>query len=475
MTRLKLLPQHVVMNRETTQIQSLLQEFSELFSKELGTFNKGTFTISLKKDAKPASHKPRPLPFAIKQKVEEELDRLVSNGILEPVEVSDFTAPIVPVLKKDNSVKICGDYSGTINHQIEAQSYPLPRVEYLFEKFQGGEKSSKIDLSTAYLQVKLNDKSKRLTTISTHKGRFQFTRIPYRITPCADIFQKYMDRLLGTMEGVVAFLDDLCFTGKNDRKHIENVTKVFQQLRNCGLRVQKSKCVFMQDKVECLGHLITKDGIQTSPTKVKALEEASPPKNQRELQSFLGPVNYYEKFIPNKSELLAPLTNLTKKEVPWNFDEDCFKTFTTVKKVLTSAPVLAHYSHKGKLTITCDAGPNGIGAVLSRVFNDGSERPIAFSSRTLSKSERNYSQIHKEALALVFGVQKFHQYVYLRKFVLKTDHKPLLAILSPGKGIPQMTSSRFQRFALKLVAYDFELKYVKPQIMPAMTALVVCH
>ena len=196
--------------------------------------------------------------------------------------------------------------------------------------------------------------------------------------------------------------------------------------------------------VEYLGHQIDASGIHTMPDKIDAVVNAPPPQNVSELRSFLGLVNYYGKFVPNLSTLLHPLNHLLKADVKWRWTPACAQAFSRAKAELASARVLTHYDPQLPLNMAADASAYGVGAVLSHTFPDGSERPIAFASRSLTPSERNYVQIKKEALTLIVGVKKFHQYLYGRRFTLVTDHKPLTAIFGPKIGTETFgcTSSR---------------------------------
>ena len=221
---------------------------------------------------------------------------------------------------------------------------------------------------------------------------------------------------------VQCYIDDILVTGADDEVHLRNLEEVLTRLRTHGIRVKSSRCSFFQDSVEYFGHKIMSKGLHTTTKKIDAVRLAPAPKNQHELRSFLGLLHYYGKFIPNLATLIYPLNSLLKTSTPWNWYEECEQAFNEAKDRLTSASVLAHYDPQLPLRLAGDTSAYGIGAVISRVFPNGSERPVAYASRTLSASERNYSQLEKEALSLIFGIQKFHQYLYGRKFTLVTDH-----------------------------------------------------
>ncbi|XP_037303504.1 uncharacterized protein K02A2.6 [Manduca sexta] len=249
---------------------------------------------------------------------------------------------------------------------------------------------------------------------------------------------------------------------------MENLYKVFDRLRKYGLKIKKEKCVFFAESVTYLGYVISKDGIHTCPDKIEAIKNAPAPKNVTELRSFLGLVMYYAKFVANISTLLEPLYRLLKKNCKFEWNEECEQTIKNIKGLLISSRVLAHYSSGLPLILTTDASTVGIGAVISHLVPESGgseqtisrERPIAYASRSLNSAERNYSQIEKEALSIVFGIRKFHQYLYGRKFILRTDHKPLVYIFGEKAGIPVMTASRIQRWAILLAGYDYQIEYV---------------
>ena len=211
--------------------------------------------------------------------------------------------------------------------------------------------------------------------------------------------------------------------------------------------------------VEYLGHSITKDGISALPDKVEAIAKAPQPTNVQELRSFLGILRYYGKFIRNLATILHPLNQLLQTNRKWNWTQECSDAYQLAKDQIVSAQVLTHYNPALPICMAADASAYWIGSVISHRLPDGSEHPISFASRTLTPSERNYSQLEKEALSLIFGVKKFHQYLYGRKFSLVTDHKPLTAIFGSKKGIPTPAAARLQRWALLLSAYDYDIQY----------------
>ena len=441
------------------KVEVLVKSFPEVFNDNLGEIHPFKARLVLKEGAQPVFCRPRSVPFAIKEQIETELERLEKTGVICPVKYSEWATPIVPVAKPDRSIRICGDFKITVNSALHVDQYPLPVPEELFATLAGGKQFTKLDLSNAYQQLLLDNDSRKMCTINTHKGLYQYTRLPFGIASAPAIFQKLMDSVLQGMSRTVCYIDDILITGDSEDEHLKNLERVLGRLKTHGITVRKSKCVFMANSVEFLGHRIDAEGLHPLESKIEAMVKVPPPKNVTELKSFLGMVNYYAKFLPNLSTTISPLYTLLKKNSRWQWTEECSQAFLAAKGMLTSSKVLAHYNPKLPLILATDASSYGVGAVLTQVSEEGTERPIAYVSRTLSDAERNYAQIEKEALAIIFGVKRFHVYLYGRKFLLLTDHKPLTTIFGPKTGLPVVAASRLQRWALVLSAYQYDVKF----------------
>jgi hypothetical protein len=219
-----------------------------------------------------------------------------------------------------------------------------------------------------------------------------------------------MDTVLQGIDGVGCLLDDIIITGNNYLEHMKNLETVLNRLDAYNIRLNEKKCRFMQSDIDYLGHNISEKGIKMTESKIDSLQNAPVPKNLSELRSFLGLVNYYANFISNMSLHFQPLYNLFKKRVKYHWSAECQKYFDYIKSVITSAKCLTHYDPKLEVRLATDASSYGLGTVLSHIMPDGVERPIAFTSRTLTVAEQNYSQIEREALSIIFGVSKFHMH-----------------------------------------------------------------
>ena len=249
----------------------------------------------------------------------------------------------------------------------------------------------------------------------------------YSVYRSEGIFQRKMESLLQGIPKVVVYLDDILVTGLSEEDHLLTLQKVLQRIELSGLRLKKNKYKFMVPSISYLGYKIDAQGLYPLPEIMEAILKAPSPASLTELKSFLGLLSYYGKFIPNMSTVVHPLYDLLNKSTKWKWTEDEEQAFKLAKELLTSNSVLIHFDPGNS---SCDASAYGIGAILSHRLPDGTERPIGFSSRTLSAADQKYSQIEKETLACVFGVKRFHSYLFGHSFTLITDHKPLLTLIN---------------------------------------------
>lgn len=443
-----------------SDLQSIVDKYSAVFEEGLGTYKGYQAKIHVDPNANPRFFKPRTVPYSMREGIEAELSKLVAEGTLVPVEHSDWAAPIVPVLKPDGkTVRICGDFRLTVNPVSKLDQYPIPKIEDLFATLARGEKFTKLDLSQAYQQLTLDDSSQEYVVINTHKGLFKYTRMPYGISSAPGIFQRTMEVLLQGIPGVTVYIDDILVTGKDDQDHLKSLDEVLARLTKVGLRAKRHKCKFMRKSVSYLGFVIDAEGLHPVSDKIEAIKDAPIPNNISELKSYLGLLSYYGKFLPNRAQLLAPLYQLLSVNKPWRWAEEQTKAFEKSKEMLTAKSLLVHFDPKLPISLACDASAYGIGAVLAHRLPDGSERPIGYASRTLSKAERNYSQLEKEGLSCIFGIKRFYSYLFGHSFELITDHKPLLGLLGEQKPISPQASARIRRWLLYLSQFEYTLNF----------------
>ena len=263
-----------------------------------------------------------------------------------------------------------------------------------------------------------------------------------------------MDSILINLPGVCCFVDDILVAAKTETEHLNCLKAVFKRLQENDVLIKPEKCVFMTKEISYLGFKITDKGLFKTDEKIKAIKESLAPTNVSEVRSFLGLVTFYSTFVPNLATMAAPINQLTRKNVPFDWNEECQKAFQSLKQELISNRFLTYFNPK------LQSSPVELGAVLAHKLPSGEEKPIAYASRTLSNSERNYSKIDKESLAIIFAVKHFHFFLYEKdRFTIYTDHKPLISLFGEHAKLPTLVAARLQRWALTLSAYNYKIEY----------------
>ncbi len=299
-------------------LPEVLSQHEELFKEDLGELKGPPAKSYVDKEAVPRFFKARPVPYAMKAKEEVEIERLLRKLLIEPVKHSIWAAPAVPVLKFDNTVRLCGDYKLMVNKVSKLEQYPIPRIEDLFATLLGGQKFTKLDMSHAYKQIALDVQSRKYVTVNTHKGLFIYRVLPYGVSSSPTIFQRTIEGVLQGLPHVSVSFDDILVTGRNEEEHLQSLARVLDRWQEAGLRLKWSKCTFMEKEAMFLGHKVDETGLHLAPEKVTAIQNSPSPKNVTELKAYLGLLIYYNKFLSNLSTVLAPLHKLLRKDAKWN-------------------------------------------------------------------------------------------------------------------------------------------------------------
>ncbi|XP_058448854.1 uncharacterized protein K02A2.6-like [Malaya genurostris] len=401
-----------------------------VFRNELGLCTKTKVKLERKPDATPVFRPKRPVAYVVHSTVDNELDRLERAKIITPVDFSDWAAPIVVVRKTNGSIRICGDYSTGLNNALQPHQYPLPLPEEIFNKLANCTVFSRIDLSDAFLQVEVDESSRDLLTINTHRGLYRYNRLPPGVKTAPGAFQQLIDTMLAGLPHTCGYLDDVVVGGVTTETHWENLRAVFQRISEFGFTIRVEKCIFAQSQIKYVGHLLDRNGLRPDPAKVQAINEMAPP------------------------------TDLLKADAKFKWTAECQAAFIKFKELLKYDLLLTHYNPALDIVVSADASSVGVGATLSHKFPDGTLKVVYHASRALTAAEKNYSQSDREGLAIIFAVTKFHKMLCGRRFHLQTDHEPLLRIFGSRKGIPGYTSNRLQRWALTLLLYEFTIEHV---------------
>ena len=437
-----------------------INEFNDCFG-EVGTL-KTTYKIELKDDAKPCIVPPRKVPFAIKDRLHEELNRMEKLGVIEKVEKpTDWVNALVVVEKPNGKLRICLD-PRPLNQAIKRQHYRLPTTEEILSEMKGANYFSKLDASNGYWQIRIDDESSDLLTFNTQFGRYKFNRMPFGIHSASEIFQREVTKIISGINGVANSQDDIIVWGDTVESHDQRLTEVLHRVREHGLKLNESKCQFRTNQLTFLGHIVSSEGIKPDPKKISAITNMPTPTNKQELQRFMGMVNYLAKFIPKLSAETAPLRLLLQKEYEFVIQKPQLIAIDRIKALITSAPTLQFYDPNKPTRLRTDASMEGLGAMLEQEDSNHEWQPIGYGSRSLDKAERNYCSIEREALSVLFGCEHFHEYLYGRQFTVQNDHQPLKTIFS--KSITECPP-RIQRFFLRLQRYDFILQYAPGKTM----------
>ncbi|XP_065925002.1 uncharacterized protein [Magallana gigas] len=434
--------------------KSLCDSFSDVFTDIPGMTNLVEHKIVVT-SSEPVRVKPYPIPFSTEKTITEEVQKMLQLNVIEPSS-SPYSAPVVIARKKDGTNRFCID-NRRLNCATVFDAEPMPSPESIFSKMTGKKFVSKIDLSKGYWQVPMADESKPLTAFSTPSGLYQFRTMPFGLVNAPATFSRMMGKLLQGMNGVENFIDDVIVFTDTFEEHLHILKTVFERLRDAGLAARPTKCFIGFDKIDCLGHMVGNKCLEPEQDKIDAVRNAPIPQTKKQVRAFLGLAGFYRKFIPNFSAIAIPLSDLTKKGQPnkviWTESQQ--RAFDTLKHMLSERPILKLPEFNETFILRTDAADDGIGAVLLQMEDD-EKLPVAYASRKLQPREKAYAIIEKECLAVVWGIQKFHQYLYGREFLLETDHQPL-TYLNKAK----TENSRLMRWALQLQPYRFRIIAIK--------------
>lgn len=419
------------------------------------------FYIKMKHDA-PTSliSKPRRVPFTLESAIEDEIAKLLRNDIIEEIDSSPFLSPIVVVPKPDNSIRLCVDYK-RINQHIVVDQHPLPTADEIFAKLSGAKIFSKLDLKSAYHQLLIREDSRNYTAFTSHIGQFRYKRLPFGLANAPSAYMKVLFNILKDCPNTVNYLDDILVYGRTLDEHNRNLDLTLKCLDEYGITLNESKCQYRQTSVQFLGRILSSEGISPLPKTLEAIRRAEVPQNKQSLRAFMGLVNFYRNFIPNAAMISSNLYELLKDNVHFTWTDVHQREFEKLKLALQNFVPLTFFDCdiRTETFLTTDASGYGISAVLSQKDSNGVERPVYFLSRKLSDNEKVYSATEKEFLAVLWGVERLHQYLYGRSFTIRTDHQCLKQLLCNGiEG--GSAPCRVIRWATRLLYYNYSVEYL---------------
>lgn len=440
---------------QRTSLSDLLQEYEDVFGVGGRPTPFAEHCIDTG-DHPPIAVPPYRLTPAKKAIMEDQLQKMLKDDIIEECE-SAWAAPALLVPKKDGTFRFCVDYR-KLNAVTKSDAYPLPVIDDLLQYTGKSCYMTTIDLQSGYWQVAVREADKDKTAFVTPFGVHRFKRMPFGLRNAPATFQRLIDRFKSgaTLKDVtiLGYIDDLIILSGEWVQHLRDLRAVFDRLRVFNLRANRAKCMFARDNVKYLGHVITPEGVSPDPDKVAAITEMKEPTTLKHLKSFLQTCSWFRKFVPDFSKIAQPLTLLTKKNQSWKWEEAQVDAFKKLKELLTSAPILTQPDYNLPFVLRTDASNYALGAVLLQGESPREERPIVYASRLLTPAERNYSTTEREALAVVWAVEKFRGYIDGHEVRVSSDHQPLkwlLTLKSPA--------GRLVRWAMKLQSFNLIVDY----------------
>ena len=346
-----------------------------------------------------------------------------AEGIIRPCpETTEWVHNLVIVVKKNGELRLCLDPKNLNKYLIRNVHYTASWQDAL-HSFKNGQYFSTLDAKSGYWTQKLAKESQPLTAFNTPLKKYCFQRMPFGLSVSSEVFCEQMDRALAGIPGTFPCIDDVKVQGSTAERHDIHLLETVEAATKAGLKFNPKKCCIKQRRIEYFGRVVTPDGIEPCPTKVKAILEMSAPTDKLELQSLLGTINFMSTFIPGLTKKTHLMRGLLKKDVQFIWTADMEKDLQKIKDAISKSNQLIHFDPTKPTTIETDASLKGLGAVL---LQEG--QPVRFLSKALTPAEANYSNIERELLAVLFAVEKLHTYTFGREITIHTDHQPLEAI-----------------------------------------------
>ena len=448
---------------DTAAKAAILSKYEDVF-KGIGCFE-GEYNIQVDPSVLPVVHPPRRVPEALETPLKEEIDSLVRQDILSKVDrPTDWVNSCVCVTKPNGRIRLCLDPKD-LNKAVKRPHHYTKTLDDILPKLNGAKYFSILDARSGYWNIKLNEPSSLLTTFNTPFGRYKYNRLPFGIKLSQDVFQRKVDETFGEIRGCFGIADDLIVAGWRDdgADHDENLKAVLERARSTGVRFNEDKMVIRCKEIPFFGHIIGEEGIKPDPNRIRAIANLPKPTNIKDLQTILGMVNYLHRFTPKLSIISAPLRDLCKKDTVFVWGPEHDKAFADIKSEISKGTTLRYYNPKEPLALQVDASSRGLGTALIQ-----SGGLIAYASKALTETECRYSNIEREMLAIVYGLERFHHYVYGRPVTVLSDHKPLESIVNKHL---YNAPPRLARMLLRVQPYNCSVKYVPGHDVPLADTL----
>ena len=406
-------------------------------------------------DALPVNKKPHRIPHAWNDEVDKQIKEMLDNGIIRPSS-SPWNSPIILVKKKDNSTRFVCDFRG-LNDVTKKDAYPLPHIRDVLDKMQGSQYWTTLDAASAYWSMPLEEADKEKTAFAVPRGKYEFNVTPYGLCNAGASYQRMMDVSLSGLpaERILAYMDDIVIFTKTFEEHLQSIETVFERMKESNIALKLSKCIFASHKVDFLGFELSNSGIRPQSRLTDAISKFEQPKTKKELKGFLGLAGFYRVFIRNFANIAQPLNDLTSDKKPFAWTNECTNAFNTLKRELSSDPVLRFPNLQQEFVVEVDASNYAVGGILSQKAEDDELHPVAYFSTALQQSQRNWSATTKEAFALIVAVRHWHVYLAGTHFTLMSDHNPLTHLRQQKD-----PRGKFARWITELEEFNYTIQYI---------------
>jgi hypothetical protein len=439
-----------------TDCSDILREYADVFGplpNRLPPTRDVDHHIDLEPGSVPPSRSTYRMSGSELEVLRKQLDDLLAKGYIQPSK-SPYGAPILFVKKKSGELRMCVDYRALNKITIKNRSQ-MPRQDELLDRIRGACVFTKIDLRSGYHQIKIHPDDVPKTAFNTRYGHFEFNVLPFGLTNAPATFQTMMNSIFSDFvdDFLIVYIDDILIFSRNAKEHREHVRKVLQRLREHQLYANSEKCEFGRSSINFLGHVVSKDGISMASSKLEDIRNWPVPKTVEDVRSFLGLTGYYRRFIHKFSQIAAPLSNLTRKLVPFLWTDTEQKAFEDLKTAMLNGPVLTVPNETAPFIVTADASGYAVGASLSQDLGLGPQ-PVAFMSHRMTPAQMNYPVHEQELLAIMLALREWHHYLYGQRFTVITDHHSLTFLQTQPK-----LSKRQVRWTEELANFDYEIIY----------------
>jgi len=435
------------------QIQDLISEYPDVITEKVGKTDVVTHKIVLQQEFM-KKNKPYPASPKVQEEIDAELKFMLDHDIIRPSK-SEYGSPVFLRPKPNGKFRFIVDYRD-INTQTLKDSYPGVRIPDIFKKISNARYISTADATKGYWQVLVDEASKKYTAFITKRGLFEFNRMPFGLKNCPATYQRLMDQVLSNVDNATSYQDDILIASESFEEHLQDIRSTLDCLRKAGITLNPDKCTWGKEKVKCLGHVVSTQGLEKNPDSLKKIVETAVPKNKKQLKSFLGLASWYRQFIPQFATITDVLYKLLSTKTKFKWLQEHQHSFEEVKKKMSDQHLLVHPDFTKPFVVRTDASNVGVGAVLCQRSDDGTDSIITCASKALSSCQRNYTVQEKELYGIIFALEKFKEYLEGYNFILETDNRALTFLQTMRN-----KNDRLMRWAAYLQEWSPSIQHIK--------------